>query len=162
MQTKKLYRWRLTHLPSLLARWHWYRWISGKIDSRVWVVLDSGDLLRQPSKEVIVEGLHGPSTTLSWQQCCPSTYCRERRQMSSYCHPRTEAWNSLEEKGTQDSPEPKVPVRPLTSVIQLPLHVLQQCGTLVIYLCIHALDCTVHLCTRRLMYNRRAGNPPNQ
>jgi hypothetical protein len=43
-QKKKLYRWRLTHLPSLLTRRHWYRWISGKVDPRIWVVLDSGDL----------------------------------------------------------------------------------------------------------------------
>jgi hypothetical protein len=41
MQTKKLYRWRLTHIPSLLTRRHWYRWISGEVDPRIWVVLYS-------------------------------------------------------------------------------------------------------------------------
>jgi hypothetical protein len=42
--TKKLDRWRLTHLPSLLTRRHWYCWISGEVDPRVWVVLNSWDL----------------------------------------------------------------------------------------------------------------------
>jgi hypothetical protein len=41
---KKQYRWRLTHLPSLLTRRHWHRWISGEVNPRVWVVLDGGDL----------------------------------------------------------------------------------------------------------------------
>jgi hypothetical protein len=44
IQTKKLYRRRLTHLPSLLTRRHWYRWISGKVNPYVWVVLDCGNL----------------------------------------------------------------------------------------------------------------------
>jgi hypothetical protein len=37
-----------------------------------------------------------------------------------------------------------------------------RCGTPVIYLCIHALNDTVHLCMRSLMHGHRAGNPPNQ
>ena len=39
-----MYRWRLTHLPSLLTRRHWYRWISGKIDPCIWVILNRWDL----------------------------------------------------------------------------------------------------------------------
>ena len=125
MQTKKLDRWRLTHLPSLLTTRHWYRRISVKIDPCIWVILDSWDLSRQPSKEVIIEGLCGPSTTLSRQQCCPSVYRRERCQVSSHCHPRTKTQNSLKEKGAQDSPEPEVPLCPLSEIGQLPLHTLQ-------------------------------------
>jgi hypothetical protein len=160
MQTKKQYRWRLTYLPSLLTRRHWHSWISGEVNPRVWVVLNGGDLPRQPCKEVIVEGLYGPSTTLSRQQCCPSAYRRERRQVSSHCHPRTETWDSLEEKRAQDGPEPEVPLVPLTTICQLPLHYLEQCGAPVKNLCIHALNGTVHLCARRLMYGGRAGNSP--
>jgi hypothetical protein len=42
---KKLQRWRLTHLPSLLTRRHGYLWISREVYTRIWVVLDSRDLL---------------------------------------------------------------------------------------------------------------------
>jgi hypothetical protein len=43
-ENKKLHRWRLTHLPSLLTRRHGYLWISRKVYPRIWVVLDSRDL----------------------------------------------------------------------------------------------------------------------
>jgi hypothetical protein len=97
-KNKKQYRRRLTYLSSRLARRHWHLWIPGEVNPRVWVVLNHRDLPRQPCKEIIVEGLYGPSATLSWQQCCPSAYRRECRQMSSHCHLRTETWNSLEEE----------------------------------------------------------------
>jgi hypothetical protein len=67
--------------------------------------------------------------------------------MSSYYNPRTEAQNSLEKERTQDSLEPEVPLCLLLAICQLPLHTLQQCGTPIKNLCIHALDSTVHLCT---------------
>jgi hypothetical protein len=60
--------------------------------------------------------------------------------------------NSLEKERTQDSPEPEVPLCPLSAIYQLPLHTLQQCGTPIKNLCIHALDRTVHLCARSLMH----------
>jgi hypothetical protein len=125
MQTKKLDRWRLTHLPSLLTRRQWYRWISGKVDPCIWIILDHWDLSRQPREEVIIEGLGGPPTTLSRQQRCPSAHCRESRQMSSYCQPRTEAWNSLKKERTQDGPKPEIPVCPLSASCQLPCHACQ-------------------------------------
>jgi hypothetical protein len=62
---KKQYRWRLTYLPSLLTRRQWHLWISGEVNPRVWVVLNHRDLSRHPCKEIIVEGLYGPSATLS-------------------------------------------------------------------------------------------------
>jgi hypothetical protein len=71
--------------------------------------------------------------------------------MSSYYNPRTETQNSLKKERTQDGPEPKVPLGPLSAICQLPLHALEQCGTLVKNLCIHALDGIVHLCARNLM-----------
>jgi hypothetical protein len=42
--TKKLQRWRLTHLPSLLTRRHGYLKISRKVYPFIWVVLDHRDL----------------------------------------------------------------------------------------------------------------------
>jgi hypothetical protein len=41
---KKLQRWRLTHLPSLLTRRHGYLWIPRKVYPCIWVVLDRRDL----------------------------------------------------------------------------------------------------------------------
>jgi hypothetical protein len=41
---KKLQRWRLTHLPSLLTRRHGYLRISRKIYPCIWVILDHRDL----------------------------------------------------------------------------------------------------------------------
>ena len=41
---KKLQRWRLTHLPSLLTRRHGYLKISRKIYPCIWVILDHRDL----------------------------------------------------------------------------------------------------------------------
>jgi hypothetical protein len=58
LQTKKLYRCRRTHLPLLLARRHRDSGISREVNPRVRVVLDGWDLPRQPSKEVVIEGLH--------------------------------------------------------------------------------------------------------
>jgi hypothetical protein len=122
MQTKKNCRWRLTHLPSLLTERHWYHWIFGEVNPRIWVVLNSRDLSRQLRKKVVVEDLDGPSTTLSRQQCCPSAYRGESSQMSSYCQPRTKTWNSLKEKRTQDGPKPEVPVCLLSASCQLTCH----------------------------------------
>jgi hypothetical protein len=73
--------------------------------------------------------------------------------MSLYCKPRAEARNSLEKERTQDSPEPEVPLCLLSAICQLPLHTLQQCGTPIKNLCIHALDSTIHLCARSLMHS---------
>jgi hypothetical protein len=42
---KKLQRWRLTHLPSLLTRRHGYLRISRKVYPCIWVILDHRDLL---------------------------------------------------------------------------------------------------------------------
>jgi hypothetical protein len=77
IQTKKQYRRRLTYLSSHLAWRHWHLWIPGEVDPDVWVVLNHGDLLRYPCKEIIIEGLYGPSATLSQQQRCPSAHRRE-------------------------------------------------------------------------------------
>jgi hypothetical protein len=41
---KKLQRWRLTHLPSLLTRRHGYLRISRKVYPFIWVILDHRDL----------------------------------------------------------------------------------------------------------------------
>ena len=82
--------------------------------------------------------------------------------MSLYHNPRTKAWNSLEKEGTQNSPEPEVPLFPLMAICQLPLHNLEQCGAPVKDLCIHALKGTVHLCARSLMMGGRASNSPNE
>jgi hypothetical protein len=82
--------------------------------------------------------------------------------MSSHCHPRTEARNSLKEKRAQNGPEPEVPMGPLTEICQLPPHHLEQCSAPVKNMCIHALKGTVHLCARSLMMGGRASNSPNE
>jgi hypothetical protein len=72
--------------------------ISREINPRIRIILYGWDLLRKPSKEVIIKGIIGPSTTLSWQQHCPSTNRRKRGMMSSYHHSRNETRNSFKEK----------------------------------------------------------------
>jgi hypothetical protein len=42
--------------------------------------------------------------------------------MPSYHLSRDETWYPLKEKGTQNSPEPKVSVSPHMTLYQLPLH----------------------------------------
>jgi hypothetical protein len=51
---------------------------------------------------------------------------------------------------------------PLTTICQLPLHHLEQCGAPVKNLCIHALNGTVHLCACRLMHDGQASNSTNE
>jgi hypothetical protein len=52
---KKQYGKRLTHLSLHLAGRHWHLWISGEINPCVWIILNHGDLPRQPCKELVVE-----------------------------------------------------------------------------------------------------------
>jgi hypothetical protein len=72
--------------------------------------------------------------------------------MSSYYNLRNETWNSPKKERTQDGPEPEVPLCLLSTIYQLPLHALEQCGTPIKNLCIHALNGIVHLCARSVMH----------
>ena len=67
MQTKKLQRWRLTHLLSLLTKRYWYLRISREINPGIGVILYNQDLSQKPHEEDIIEGLIGRSATLSRQ-----------------------------------------------------------------------------------------------
>jgi hypothetical protein len=91
-------RCKLTHLTSLLARRYRDLRISQEINPNIRVILYGWDLPRQPSKEVIIKGLIGPSTTLLWKKHCPSANCKKRGLMSSYHHSRTETRNSFKEE----------------------------------------------------------------
>jgi hypothetical protein len=98
MFQKKKKRYKLTHLSSLLARKYRYLRVSQEINPSIRVILYEWDLSRQPCKQVIIKGLIGPSTTLSWQQHCPSTNRRKRGLMSSYHHSRNKTRNSFKEE----------------------------------------------------------------
>jgi hypothetical protein len=62
------------------------------------VVLYHWNLSCPPVKKFIIEGLYGPSSPLSRQQCCPSTHCWEGGHMPPYCLSWTKAGYPLKEE----------------------------------------------------------------
>jgi hypothetical protein len=67
--------------PSLLAPAGRYRYlrVSREVNPSIRVILYDWDLSRQPRKKVIIKGLIGPSSPLSWQATLPICISWEER-----------------------------------------------------------------------------------
>jgi hypothetical protein len=67
-----------------------------------------------------------------------------------------------EEEQAKDSVKPEVLVVAFSTLYQLPLHACEHGHTTVIYMCLLALNITMHVHPRSLVKGCRSSNPPNK